>query len=181
MATYVTKKCPHCGYAYQIFQTGEQRKYGCPYNICTRCNHPYWDKDTKEPALYGYHNVYEVKQSILRGIAFLLYISLGLFSIGACIFMLKTDTIIGLTFLGMAVFSFWAIISYIKEKRYNLVHQSEIISEQQRNYDASLVRLNDTNYLTALAEYDSRARKLLQERTNGQEEHYAQRPELNKS
>ena len=61
------------------------------------------------------------------------------------------------------------------------MHQSEIISEQQRNYDASLMRLKDTNYLTALAEYDSRARKLLQERTNGQEEHYAQRPELNKS
>ena len=26
MATYVTKKCPHCGFAYQVFQSGEQRE-----------------------------------------------------------------------------------------------------------------------------------------------------------
>lgn len=40
-----------------------------------------------------------------------------------------------------------------------------------------MARLKDTNYLTALAEHDSFARKLLQERINGNVEHYAERPQ----
>lgn len=37
MAVYVTKKCPHCGHAYQFLNSGDQRKYGCPYQTCMVC------------------------------------------------------------------------------------------------------------------------------------------------
>ena len=59
MAVYVTKKCPHCGYKYQRFQSGDQRKYGYPYLTCEKCKNSFWDDDIKEPALYGYENMHE--------------------------------------------------------------------------------------------------------------------------
>ena len=178
MATYVTKKCPHCGYAYQVLQSGEQRKYGCPYKTCTHCNNSYWDTDIKEPALHGYSNAYEVTQSIKRGITILLYAPMGLLILGAGVYLLINGEIIGLLALLIGGSISWVIFSYFKRKHDDSKQKDEIVAEQQRDYDASVERLKNTQYLTALAEHDSRAKKLLHERTNGQVEHYAQRPEL---
>ena len=178
MAIYVTKKCPHCGYAYQIFKGGEQRKYGCPYKTCICCLNSYWDTDIKEPALHGYSNAYEVKQSIKRGIAILLCASMGLSMLGVGVFALIFGEMEGLITLVPGGFITWAIFSYFKRKYDDSKRKDEIVAEQQRNYDASVERLKNTQYLTALAEYDSRAKKLLHERESGQVEHYAQRPEL---
>lgn len=178
MATYVTKKCPYCGYAYQIHQSGEQRKYGCPYQTCRQCHNSYWDTDIKEPALHGYSNTYEITQSIKRGITLLLCAPMGLFMLGIGIYLLVYGEMIGLFPLFMGSFISWVIFSYYKRKYDDSKRQDEIINEHQREYDASKERLQNINYLTALAKYDSLAEKLLNERMNGQVEHYAHRPEL---
>ena len=88
MAIYTTKRCPYCGYAYKFLQRGEQRKYGCPLQTCIKCHKKYWEPDIKEPALYGFNNLYEVRKNINRYITIVLYSSLGLLSIGGGIFAL---------------------------------------------------------------------------------------------
>ena len=177
MATYVTKKCPHCGYIYQFHQSGDQRKYGCPYQTCTRCHGSYWDTDIKEPALYGYENLHETKESIKIGITIALYTPLGLVCLGLGIFMLIEGSLMGLFLLAIGAFVIWTICSHFQQKIYDDKHRDEIIETQQKNYDASLARLKDTNYLTALAEHDRLAKKLLEERIDGNLEHYAIRPQ----
>lgn len=177
MATYVTKRCPHCGYAYQIHQSGEQRKYGCPYKTCIRCQQSYWDTDIKEPALHGYNNTYEILQSIRRIICILICAPVGILCfVGGLLFIVEGE-MAGLFLIAMGGFVAWIIGSYIKGKIYEKKYRDEVIASQQRGYDASMVRLKNTNYLTALAEHDYLARKLLQERINGNEEHYAKRPQ----
>ncbi len=177
MATYVTKKCPHCGYTYQFHQSGDQRKYGCPYQTCTRCKKSYWDKDIKEPALHGYKNFHETKEGIARGITIILYGCSGiLLFLGGIFLIVEFGDIMGVFLLIIGIFSIWAIYSHFKQKFYDMQHKDKIIANQQKNYDASMERLKDTNYLIALAKLDSRAKRLLDERIKGIEEHYANRP-----
>ncbi len=176
MATYVTKKCPHCGYAYQVFQSGEQRKYGCPYKTCAKCFKHYWDADIVEPALHGYENSYETRQSINRVIVMVLYIPMALLMLGGGISLLTEGEMLGLFCLAMAGFIAWAIGSHIKGKIDDKRHWDDIVRNRQLEYDKSMERLKDTNYLTDLANFDKRAKKLLDERMNGDIEHYANRP-----
>lgn len=177
MATYVTKRCPHCGYAYQFLQSGDQRKYGCPYQTCLRCNNSYWDTDIKEPALHGYENFHEVKERIMRGIILAIYTLLGILAFGGGIFLMANGEMIGLALVAAGCGISWIIISFIKQKIHEKKHRDEIIVNRQRDYDESMIRLKDDEYLTALAEHDFLAKKLLKERTNSNIEHYAKRPQ----
>ena len=177
MATYVTKKCPHCGFAYQVFQSGEQRKYGCPYKTCERCFKNYWDTDIVEPALHGYENLYETRQSINRAIVMILYTPMALLLLGGGIWFLIEGEMMGLFALAMGIGIMWMIGSHIKQKIDDRKHWDDIVRNRQIDYDKSMERLNDTNYLTALANFDKRAKKLLDERINGETEHYATRPQ----
>lgn len=174
MATYVTKKCPYCGHIYQNFQSGEQRKYGCPLLTCARCNESFWDDDIKEPALHGYHNAYEEKQSAKRGITMVIYVPIALFMLLIGVFMLSEgEMMMGLFLLAFGIFPLWTIFSYYKSKSDNA---NLILSVQRHDYDESMIRLKNTDYLTALAKHDSFAKDLLEERIEGMEEHYATRP-----
>lgn len=176
MATYVTKRCPHCGYIYQNHDAGEQRKYGCPRQICTRCLKPYWDTDIKEPALYGYENMYEIMHGIGREIKMLIYIPLGLIMFGTGLFMTIERGMLGLFLIALGGLLIGVCVSYGRQKISDKNNRDKIIAKQQEEYDASIKRLQDTNYLTALATKDSRAKKVLYERVNKMEEHYAERP-----
>lgn len=177
MATYVTKKCPHCGYAYQVFQSGEQRQYGSPYKTCAKCFNHYWDTDIVEPALHGFENAYETGQSIKRAIAMILYTPMALLILGGSIWLLIEGEMLGIFGLAMGGFIAWVIGSHIKGKIDAKKHWDDIVRNRQLEYDKSMERLKDTNYLTALASFDKRAKKLLDERTNGDTEHYAARPQ----
>ncbi len=177
MAVYVTKKCPHCGYAYQILESGDQRKYGCPYQTCMRCHKSYWDKDIKEPALHGYENFYETRKGITTGISLIIYVLIGILMFSYGILFVMEQEMIGFFAIAMGALCVWGIVSYIKQKIYDEKHRDDIIANQQRDYDMSMARLKDTNYLTALAKYDVLAKKLLKERINGDIEHYAKRPQ----
>ena len=177
MAIYVTKKCPHCGYKYQTHQAGDQRKYGCPCQTCARCSGVYWDKDIKEPALYGYKNFHETKETILRGILLLFSGIIGVcFIVEGIFFIFETGEIIWIFELIVGSFFVWIIYSHFKQKKYDKQHKTDLILSQQKEYDASMKRMRDTNYLKALACFDLRARKLLDERENGMKENYAERP-----
>lgn len=176
MAIYVTKKCPHCGYAYQILQSGDQRKYGCPYQTCERCHNSYWDTDIKEPALYGYENLHETKESVKRGVSLVLYIPIGIITLYLGIFLLINAEMMGIFSLAIGVYVAWLIGSYFKQKIYDNKHINDIIENRQKEYDASMMRLKNINYLTALSKHDALAKKLLKERTLGEVEHYAKRP-----
>lgn len=177
MAIYVTKKCPYCGYTYQFHQSGDQRKYGCPYQTCLRCGKSYWDTDIKEPALHGYKNSHEAKESIKRGISLVIYGPLGIIFLSGGIFMVTDGEMSGIFLLAMGGYIAWVLGSYFKQRIHDKKHRDEIIADQQSNYDASKARLNDINYLTALAKHDPLAEKLLKERINGDVEHYATRPQ----
>ena len=177
MATYVTKKCPHCNYSYQIHQLGDQRRYGCPYQTCFHCKEKYWDTDIKEPALYGYENFHETKESILQIITLAIYAPLGLAVLCLGIFLLINGEMLGIFLLIMGGFIAYAIVSYFKQLICDANHKNNIIANRQKDYDASLARLQDITYLTQLSAHDSRAKRLLNERTNNYVEHYAQRPQ----
>ena len=64
-----------------------------------------------------------------------------------------------------------------KKKKNEITNRDEIIKTQQKEYDESMKRLQDINYLSRLAKVDSLAKKLLEERKNGELEHYAKRPQ----
>ncbi len=177
MAIYVTKKCPHCGYTYQFHQSGDQRQYGCPYRTCMQCMKSYWDTDIKEPALHGYKNLHEIKESIRRAVIILLYGPLGILLMGGGIYMLIEGEGIGLFLFAIGAFPIWAIGSYFKQKLNDKKHRDEIVAKQQSDYDESMERLKDISYLTALTEHDFLAKRLLTERKRGDMEHYAKRPQ----
>ena len=176
MATYVTKKCPHCGGTYQFLESGEQRKYGCPCMICLKCGERFWDTDIVEPALHGYENSYETTQSVKRAATLVLYIPLALLMIGVGIWGLKNGNDMGYFFLGFSILLMWVIGTHIKEKIDEDKNWDNILAKRQEDYDKSLERLKDTDYLVALADFDELAEKLLNERINGETEHYARRP-----
>lgn len=176
MAIYVTKRCPHCGHAYQVLKSGEQRKYGCPYKTCMKCGKSYWDKDIKEPALHGYENTYEDMQSIRTVITILIYGTMGVLLLGGGFYLVIGGELGGLFLVAMGGSITWIIGSHFKEKLDDMKRRDKIIAARQREYDESIARLKDSNYLTALATHDSRAKKVLYERMNRMEEHYAERP-----
>lgn len=49
---YITKRCPKCGHAYQVFQP-KSHDYGSPYRICKKCGNEFIDKDFIEIAVSG--------------------------------------------------------------------------------------------------------------------------------
>lgn len=57
MATYYTKKCPHCGYAYSTHHMGKEVVYGSPIRKCVSCQKSFIDKDYVEIELNGVRNV----------------------------------------------------------------------------------------------------------------------------
>lgn len=178
MATFTKKNCPHCGETYRSYQGIDNRIYGCPLLVCPHCNKPFWDSEIKEPALYGYKNSYETISSIKMLIGLILDACFTAFLIWGGVYTTvnKEDGSITLFLfggLGLLVFIVF-VVFYIQSKR----HPEETIKAQQDGYDASIIRLKDTNYLVALANYDPLAKKLLNERMNGEAEHYAKRPEI---
>ena len=177
MATYVTKKCPHCGYTYQFLQSGEQRTYGCPYSSCIKCGKHYWDKDVVEPALHGFKNSYEDAQSAKRILAIIVCTPLAVWMFVGGVWSLRLGEKIGLFAIAMGLFLVWDIGSHIKGKIEDQKHRDQIVKRQQSEYDASMKRLQDTDYLSALAKIDEQAERLLEERTSDKTEHYAVRPQ----
>lgn len=180
--TYVTKKCPHCGRTYQYAQSGEQRKYGSPFIRCPRCQNVFVDKDISEPALHGFW-IEEDTGGMWKGVvASFMILPVALLSIGSGIYLLlfSGDEIdigsVGALLVGVALLMPYLIL--IHDKIYKRTHREKIIREKQIIYDASMKRLEDTDYLRALAQVDSLAKDLLYERENGKKERYAMRPEI---
>lgn len=133
MATYVTKKCPHCGYAYQFMQGGDQRKYGCPYKICERCNNPHWDTDIKEPALYGYENLHETMESVSQGCTLFICIPFGIIALFGGIYLLLNAEIIGIFLLALGGINTYIICSYLKRKKMKLLIEMKLLKHNKRN------------------------------------------------
>lgn len=176
MGTYVTKKCPHCGHTLQFMRREEPRKYGCPCKICTNCKKPYLDTDIKEPALYGYINLYEISTKVLGSIACLIFCVGAIAFLVMGIFALISGELLGLLSILIAGIFISGVVNFVKKIIYHVKHKKEILSSAQIEFDESMIRLKDTDYLTALAENDLRAKKLLFERKHGYTEHYAKRP-----
>ncbi len=82
----------------------------------------------------------------------------------------------GIFLLAIGGYIAWLIGSYFKQKIYDNKHINDIIENRQKEYDESMMRLKDINYLTALSKHDVLAKKLLKERTLGEVEHFAKRP-----
>ena len=170
------KKCPHCGHTFQLLKRQEPRKYGCPLKMCTKCYKPYFDTDIKEPALYGYTNLYEIFNRII-GIPVAVIFAIGAiaFFIGG-VYILISGEIIGLfSFLISGIF-IYLIVRLIKRIVYYTKNRNDIILDKQIDFDDSITRLKNTDYLTSLAECDYRAKNLLIKRKKGYPERYAKRP-----
>ncbi len=91
--------------------------------------------------------------------------------------MLMDEELIGFVLIVLGAFCVWGVCSFFKQLYYDRKNKDAIIATQQMQYDDSMTRLQDTYYLMALAEIDPKAKKLLQQRMNGDMEKYAQRPE----
>ena len=133
MAKKKKKKCPHCGYAYQFMQGGDQRKYGCPYKICERCNNPYWDTDIKEPALYGYENLHETMESVSQGCTLFICIPFGIIALFGGIYLLLNAEIIGIFLLALGGINTYIICSYLKRKKMKLLIEMKLLKHNKRN------------------------------------------------
>ena len=169
MATYTTKKCPHCGYIINTLETGINRQYGCPYKLCPKCFKRYWDTSVLEPALYEYE-----AETTKTNVTISAYIIIGIMiQIGAVSLLPQ-----GIILEALIAIAFGAVLEIVSavEIHQRSKHAEEILKKQREEYDESKERLQDTEYLTALADYDKRAKELLRERQNGEEEHYACRP-----
>lgn len=177
MAAYVTKRCPHCGSIYANKGSSSLREYGCPYITCFKCGKSFWDTDIKEPALYGFKNGYETRRSIKAIILILFTIPIGLgFCVGG-IFSLRGNELwtgLGLVFIGGAYL--YTVISYIAKQTKKRKNGDGILLEQRSSYDESMDRLNNNEYLSALAEHDRLAKKLFDARKAGNQQKYAPRP-----
>lgn len=180
--TYVTKKCPHCGKTYQFAQSGEQRKYGSPFIRCLRCKNVFVDKDISEPALHGFWIEEDTSGKWKGVVASFVILLAALLAIGSGIYLLvSSGDEIDIGNVGVLLFGVALLMPYlmlIHDKVYKKTHREKMIREKQELYDASMKRLEDTEYLRALALVDSLAKDLLYEREHGQKERYAMRPEL---
>ena len=172
MAVYVTKKCPNCGFAYQVLQGGDQRKYGCPLKTCTRCGCNYWDTDIKEPALYGYNNFHEVKEDAKIGCLMVILVPTSIMGIVGGILVLTSGELWGIILLLIGVLIIYLIVNFFIVKN----KENNSLEKERAEYDASMERLQNMQYLSALAQHDSKAEKLLLEKRGGAIEHYASRP-----
>ena len=175
MSTYTQKKCPHCGTVYRSYQGKSQRLYGCPLISCPKCKQPFWDSDIKEPALYGI----EKERSILSH--FWVY-WFTLTSIAMLVFgiinLAKDELLYGILFTILGVFGCLVFGAILITGIRDALHPEKQQLLQQQQYDASKERLQNTNYLAALTEYDPLAKNLFAERMAGMTETYAARPEI---
>ena len=50
---YITKKCPHCKFAYMLMEPSGGQDYGSPIQTCQKCGRQFIDKDYREIAVSG--------------------------------------------------------------------------------------------------------------------------------
>ncbi len=179
MATYTKtdKKCPHCGNVYRSYPGREECIYGCPLILCKHCNQYFWDNEIKEPALYGYDNDYERKNNIRLTIFLLLMTCAAIGCLCSGIYIVVNGEEGSFTpFLLAGLFSILPILFFIIHI-YERKNPEKAVAFIQKSYDLSKERLQNTVYLTALAEHDPLAKELLHERISHKPETYAARPE----
>lgn len=184
MAYHVTRRCPHCGDAYQINRRSGEWDYGCPIQICTRCKKSFIDTNVKEPALYGYENMHEDIQKGETGCVYFLFTPfaiigflVGLYFIGSSLFDKDFKGVLtGCAVCAFTGFICYAIIRSIQMEQEKAKNKPEIKTRQRHEYDRSYERLQNMEYLKMLAQYDSKAKKLLASKERGEKEEYAARP-----
>lgn len=178
MAVWTTKKCPYCGTTYTNMSGGDQRKYGCPLINCHFCKKSFWDNDIVEPALYGFQNMHELVQTIKNWITVVLY---GCMSLGLWVFTVYSliDGFFSWSMLLIVAFSLFPMFlcfTYVKKTIEDKKNRDEILELQRRQYDESMERLRDVKYVEALAQFDAKASKLLDEYKKGLSGTFAHRP-----
>lgn len=139
MAVYVTKKCPHCGFSYQILKSGNQHFYGSPFKVCLKCGKKFVDKDAIEIAISGIREYDKFKFSI----GWIINAILGMFSLWCGTFDKELGmlmTIVGLIFIVSAIYF---IYDEIKGHKNRLAQLEE---EKRKSYD----RLADVQYALKL-------------------------------
>ena len=181
MATYHTKRCPHCRQAYVFHQWGDQTKFGCPIIRCNYCGEYFWDSDVLEPALYGFH---DTSSSVLKWFVLCLYsiipIAALFFSSALIIGAIKTgdwsDTGVIVLFALISIAPIAAFVSTIKDLVEKKRDREKNLINQRSEYDASMKRLKDIEYVRALAKRDERAKLLLKCMENGTDYKFVARP-----
>ena len=180
---YTTKKCPNCRFAYVNQSAGDQRKYGSPLRKCPKCGTSFWDTDVKEPALYAYENLHETVKGFRNVVSMIIYgVTLNAFGIGSvCLlfyFGISEDSWACWLFIAVAIYIDYLIISHIKQKNDEKKRWPEIVKERQAQYDQSMIRLQDEEYLKALAQVDRRAKQVLNSYQKGEDPVFAPRPHV---
>lgn len=155
MATYQTKKCPHCGTAY-VF--GEMRgngvRYGSPIKTCSRCGGNFIDSDYVEPSTLSdeeLKSLYPKKREgfgyIIAGVivcVFILILCLPFPLIGKEEVLFYIGLPIGLLFL---LFGLWSFFSSPKDydkriEEYNIVIESSKIRMSNPDYAAVYYKIH---------------------------------------
>lgn len=178
MATWTTKRCPYCKYSYVINAGGDQRRYGSPLVKCQCCGKQFWDTDIVEPALYGFENLHEDIELLKRWLAVIIggSVSIGFLYLGY-LFIISGDFDWILIFIfGFPMFIFYMLFSYFRRVRNDKKNKEEILEKHRIEYDESLKRLSNMEYVKALAEFDKKAEKLLNEYKNESKGTFAERP-----
>lgn len=142
MATYVTKKCPHCGYAYQIHQSGDQHFYGSPFRMCGRCHKGYIDADAIEIAVSGVRE----RDKMPFNFGNLVFVALGIFMLVEGIkYEMLSLTLMGLFPLGLATYLIYDQIKNYQERLAWLEKETIASENRLKNIDYAR-RLADIGY-----------------------------------
>ena len=145
MATYTTKRCPHCGHAYVYHSRSNQFYWGSPFKVCEECGEAFVDKDGHEMAA-DYPDVNSAISSLKAksNISAILYIVLGAGMVIGLLSELGSNT--GSALLGMA---FGAFFLYLGIKGLSSTNSGETIDFITSEYSESLDRFTDPSYVEA--------------------------------
>ena len=127
------------------------------------------DEKIKEPALYGYLYLKDIKDYFNK-IPYLFFTAYMWFM---CSLFIYGDIII-LAIVPFIIGCIPVIINIKRLKEY--ISDYGLQKARQEEYDRSMDRLKNNDYLQKLAKKDRRAKRLLKARMQGKPEHYAKRP-----
>lgn len=145
MATYTSKKCPHCGKTYETYSTYTkqyQDHSGIPFRTCSNCGGRFIDKDIKEPAL----KPESFNEITVINCIFAMFMPFG----AAGILLTIAAYNIGPTAVGLWVIAALLDIFYVASVIYFLIKRKKYNESAAREYEESYKRLKNPEYARAL-------------------------------
>lgn len=173
---YETKHlCPYCNQLHAVIHRYDVC-YGSSLRRCQHCEGLFWDIRFAELAIHTGYEANDSFQYFRYLLGFILSFPIGLLMLGAGVFGVYDGD---LSFIPLILFGgimAWLGVKMLITLKKKKDGEEELYIQRREEYDASLLRMQDSAYLEGLAYRDAKAMPLLKQRKAGKEETYAPRP-----